>query len=264
MKPISLHDVAAALAHCDPEQLATALAQIGAESITRATDALEAATRLVATFPRDEVVAEADALLYDVLRWPLSDGVPRWERMVTPESFAARKGISVGDAQLTLERLHATEADAARALLAAGPIANYTFEQSQVVGCIEALLERGVPPTRDLVRRTALDAARAAMRPGDGDSPIVYSIDEGLAPRFMSSSPKVHAVVWLDRMDATPITVGLFDERLGYLQRAARVMGAGSTGHARVVDLRARTPHLNESSVAGPRLDDTPAMGLVS
>lgn len=131
MMSISLEDVAGALAHCDPEQHADALARAGAESIARATNALEAATRLVATFPRDEVVAEADALLYDVLRWPLSDGVPRWERMVTPESFAARQGISVGDAQLTVERLHATEADAARALLATGPIANYTLEQSQ-------------------------------------------------------------------------------------------------------------------------------------
>lgn len=264
MKPISLHDVAVALAHCDTEQLATALAQTGAESIKRATDALEAAAHLVATFPRDEVVAEADALLHDVLRWPLSDTVPGWERLVTPESFAARQGIGLRDAQVALERLHATEADAARALLAAGPIANYTLEQSQVVGCIEDLLERGVPPTRDLVRRTALNAARAAMRPGDGDSPIVYSIDEGLAPRLMSPSPKIHAVVWLDRMDATPIAVGLFDERLGYLQQAARVMCAGATGHARVVDLRIRTPHLNEPSVAGPCLDNPSAIGLVS
>ena len=128
MMSISLKDVAGALAHCDPEQHADALARAGAESIARATNALDAATRLVATFPRDEVVAEADALLYDVLRWPLSDGVPRWDRMVTPESFAARQGISVRDAQLTVERLHATEADAARALLATGPIANYTLE----------------------------------------------------------------------------------------------------------------------------------------
>ena len=79
MMSISLEDVAGALAHCDPEQHADALARAGAESIAH-----------------DEVVAEADAVLYDVLRWPLSDGVPRWEPMVTPESFAARQGISVG------------------------------------------------------------------------------------------------------------------------------------------------------------------------
>jgi hypothetical protein len=264
MKPISLHDVAGALAHCDPEQLADALARAGADSIARATNALEAATRLVANFPRDEVVAEADALLYDVLRWPLSDSLPRWERMVTPESFAARQGFSVEYAQLTLDRLHATEADAARALLAAGPIANYTLEQSQVVGCMEALMERGVPPTRDLVRRTALDAARAAMRAGDGDSPIVYSIDDGMAPRLMSPSPKVYAVVWLDRMDATPITAGLLDERLAYLQRAARAMSAGAAGHASVVDLRPRTSHLSEPEAVSPHPADTIAVGLVS
>ena len=151
MMSISLEGVAGALAHCDPEQHADALARAGAESIARATNALDAATRLVATFPRDEVVAEADALLYDVLRWPLSDGVPRWEQMVTPESFAARQGISVGDAQLTVERLHATEADAARALLATGPIANYTLEQSQGLVGVPAQYSR-LPLQRQIGR----------------------------------------------------------------------------------------------------------------
>jgi hypothetical protein len=264
MKPISLHDVAVALAHCDTEQLATALAQTGAESIARATDALESATRLVATFPRDEVVAEADALLYDVLRWPVSDAVPGWEGLVTPGSFAARQGIPLGEARSTLDRLRATEADAARALLAAGPIANYTLEQSQVVGCIEALMERGLPPTRDLVRRTAMDAARAAMRPSDGDSPIVYSIDEGLTPRIASPSPKVHAVLWLNRMDGAAPQPGILGDRLSYLQRAARAMGAGASGHARAVDLRARTPQPNEAYASDPSLHEAAAMELVS
>ncbi len=263
MKPISLDDVARALAHCDPEQLAVALAQAGAESITRATDALEAAAHLVATFPRDEVIAEADALLYDVLRWPVSDAVPGWERLVTPQSYAARQGIPLDEAQSTLERLRATEADAARALLAAGPVANHTLEQSQVMGCIETLMERGVAPTRDLVRRTALDAARAAMRPGDGDSPIVYSIDEGLSPRLVSPSPKVHAVLWLNRIESSPPASAPLDERLGYLQHAARAMGGGASAHARVVDLSARTRHLS-ALAASVCLDETPSMGLVS
>lgn len=264
MKPISLHDVARALAHCDPEQLAAALAQAGAESITRATDALEAAAHLVATFPRDEVVAEADALLYDVLRWPVADAVPGWERLVTPQSYAARQGIPLDEAQSTLDRLRATEADAARALLKAGPIGNYTLEQSQVMGCIDTLMERGVAPTRDLVRRTALDAARAAMRPDDASAPIVYSMDEGLAPRLMSPSPKVHAVLWLQRMDATPPSIGSLDDRMNFLQRAAQAMGAGASGHARAVELRSVTPLHNDLDALELMHPEAAAMELVS
>ena len=179
MMSISLEDVAGALAHCDPEQHADALARAGAESIARATNALDAATRLVATFPRDEVVAEADALLYDVLRWPLSDGVPRWEPMVTPESFTARQGISVGDAQLTVERLHATEADTARALLATGPIANYTLEQSQ----------RGGQQLRDQVQ--VVHRRCAAFR--NGPDPLQRAITSLLEP-----SPHVQKGVVLE------------------------------------------------------------------
>lgn len=264
MKPISLDDVAEALAHCDPEQLAVALALAGTESITRATDALEAAANLVATFPRDEVVAEADALLYDVLRWPVSDAVPGWERLVTPTSYGARRGIPLADAQSTLDRLRATETDAARALLASGPIANYTLEQSQVMGCIEILMERGVAPTRDLVRHTALDAARAAMRPGDGDSPIVYSIDEGLSPRIVSPSAKVHAVLWLNRMEEAPPSPGILGERLCHLQRAARAMGTAAATQARVVDLRSKTTHPNYSATEIAHAVEAPLIGLVS
>lgn len=264
MKPISLDDVAGALAHCDPHQLAGALAQAGAESITRATDALEAAAHLVANFPRDEVVAEADALLYDVLRWPVSDAVPGWEQLVTPQSYAARQGIPLDEAQSTLDRLRATEADAARALLKAGPIAIYTLEQSQVMGCIETLMEQGVAPTRDLVRRTALDAARAAMRPGDGQSPIVYSIDEGLSPRIVSPSAKVHAVLWLNRMEAEPPSPGILGERLRQLQRASLAMGAGAATQARVVDLRSKTPHADNSAAEVAHVVEAPLIGLVS
>jgi hypothetical protein len=264
MKPISLHDVAAALAHCDPEQLATALAQAGAESITRATDALEAAAHLVATFPRDEVVAEADALLYDVLRWPVSDAVPGWQRLVTPESFAARQGIGLADAQSTLKRLDATETDAARALLDAGPIANYTLEQSQVICCIETLMEQDVAPTRDLVRRTALEASRAVMHPDDGDSPIVYSLDEGLAPRFASPSPRVHAVLWLGRMELEPPPPGVLADRLAWLQRAAQTMGAAAAGRARVIDLPRLAPSVEAAIVTPEATGQFTVMGLVS
>ncbi len=264
MKPISMHDIAHALAHCDPDQLAVALAQAGAESITRAADALEAATDLVATFPRDEVIAEADALLYDVLRWPVADAVPGWERMVTPDAFAARQGLGVDESRATLERLRSTEADAARALRTAGPITIHTLEQFQVTDCIEHLMERGVTPTRDQVRRTAIEAAHAAMRPGDGDNPLAYSMDENLAPRILSPSPKVHVVLWLQRMDASPPSAGLLHERIGYLQRAVKAIGAGSAAHARVLALRPRAAHECED----PSLSDTPhhspVIGMVS
>jgi hypothetical protein len=264
MKPISMHDIAHALAHCDPGQLAVALAQAGAESITRAAVAFEAATDLVATFPRDEVIAEADALLYDVLRWPVADTVPGWERLVTPESFAARQGVEIDQARVSLERLRSTEADAARELLNAGPIATHTLEQFQVTDCIQHLMERGVTPTRDNVRRTALDAAKAAMRRGDGDTPLVYSIDQNLAPRIMSPSPKVHAVLWLHRMDASPPKAGLLDERLDYLQRAAQALGASASAHARVVALRSRPAQECESPTLTETMHHSPAFGMVS
>lgn len=264
MKPISMHDIAHALAHCDPDQLAVALAQAGAESITRAADVLEAATDLVATFPRDEVIAEADSLLYDVLRWPVADAVPDWQRQITPESFAARQGMRLDDAGTSLDRLRSTEADAARALLAAGPVAAYTIEQSQVTDCIQHLMDRGVTPTREHVRRTALDAAQAAMSPGDGDTPLVYSIDENLAPRIMSPSPKVHAVLWLHRMDASPPKAGLLDERLDYLQRAAQALGASASAHARVVALRSRPAQECESPNLTETMHHSPAFGMVS
>ena len=263
MRPITMADIAHTLAHCDPHELAKALAQAGADSIARAADALEAATDLVATFPREQVIAEADALLYDVLRWPVADTVPGWERLVTPESFAARQGLGIDEARATLERLRATEADAARALLTTGPITMHTLEQFQVTDCIEHLIERGVTPTRDNVRRTALDAAKAAMRPENGDSPLVFPLDENLAPRILSPSPKVHVVLWLQRMDASPPLAGLMDQRIGYLQRAAKAAGAGASAHARVVDLPIRTPEVSASATNHDLEADT-AMGLVS
>jgi hypothetical protein len=60
------------------------------------------------------------------------------------------------------------------------------------------------PRARALVRTWALETARAAMRPGDGAAPIIYSLDADLPPRIVSPSPAVHAILWLDRMDVTP------------------------------------------------------------
>ena len=83
-------------------------------------------------------------------------------------------------------------AAAARALLAAGPVTNFTLEQAQVTDCIAELMREGCTPTRVLLRTRALETAKVAMCPGDGASPIVYSLEADLRPRFVSPSPAVH------------------------------------------------------------------------
>jgi hypothetical protein len=101
------------------------------------------------------------------------------------------------------------------------------------------------------------------MRPVDGDSPLVYSMDEGLAPRILSQSPKVHAMLWLQRMDASASNAGPLDERLNYLQRAAHAIGAGASAHARIVGMAARARDAGVLA-ASVRLNEVPSMGLVS
>ena len=94
-------------------------------------------------------------------------------------------------------------------------------------------MHEGSTPTRVLVRDRALETARAAMPPGDGDAPVVYSVEADLPPRIVSPSPKVHAALWLDRMDATPPPTGLIHDRITYLEHAARLMGDAAREHAR-------------------------------
>ena len=169
-----------------------------------------------ATFPREDVIAEADALLYNVLRWPVADTSPDWEHAITASSFAA------------------------------GPVTNFTREQAQITDGIAALMHEGTTPTRVLVRTRALEKARVAMRPGDGASPIV------------------HAIVRLDRMDATPPPTGLIRDRITYLERAAALMGTAAREHARVVPIRDRWtppfPSTSPTTLAPARR----AIGLVS
>lgn len=264
MKPISMQDIAATLAHCDTQQLATALLASGRASITNAIEALQTATDIAATFPRDDVIAEADALLFDVLRWPVADTVPEWEAAITADAYAAHQGINVEEARDCLARLQLTEQDAARDLLEAGNITNFTLEQAQVTDCITTLMEQGTTPTRSTVRSLALDHARAAMRPTEGDSPIIYSLEDGLAPRIMSPSPKVHAVLWLNRMEVTPPPVGILSDRIAYLRDATRALRSGARDHARVLSMRER----RSSSFADTHsIHDAPAhraMGMVS
>ena len=261
MRTIHPADIARALNNCDPGDLARALAASDDHYLTHLVDALITATDHRATYPREDVIAEADALLYDVLRWPVADTSPDWEHAITAASFAANTGVSLDESRASLARLRVTEADAARALLTADLVTNFTLGQAQVTDCIAALMREDSTPTRALVRDRALEKARAAMRPDDGASPIVYSVDADLPPRFVSPSPAVHAVVWLDRMDATPPPTGLIHDRITYLEDAARLMGDAAREHARVVSMRDRwTPPFPATTLAPARR----AIGLVS
>ena len=264
MRTIHPTNIAHALNNCDTGDLARALATSDDTCLARLIDALITAADHRATYPREDAIAEVDALLYDVLRWPVADTNPNWDHTITASSFAANTGVSLHDARASLARLRDTETDAARALLAAGPVTNFTLEQAQVTDCIATLMHEGTTPTRSLVRTRALDKARAAMRPGDGASPIIYSLDADLPPRIVSPSPTVHAIVWLDRMDATPPPTGLIGDRITYLERAAALMGSAAREHARVVSIRDRWtppfPATSPTAVSPAR----PAMGMVS
>ena len=66
------------------------------------------------------------------------------------------------------------------------------------------------------------------MRPGDGSDPIIYSNDLGLSPRVVSPSPKVHVLLWLDRMDANPPQTGLLEDRIEFLLSAKAELGQAS------------------------------------
>ena len=172
--------------------------------------------------------------------------------------------MSLHEAQASLARLRDTEPDAARALLAAGPVTNFTLEQAQVTDSIASLMREGTAPTRALVRTRALETARAAMRPSDGDAPIVYPADARLLPRIVSPSPNVHAALWLDRMDATPPPTGLLHDRITYLEHAARLMGDAAREHARIVPLRDRWAPPFPAASPTPMSPARPAMGMVS
>jgi hypothetical protein len=257
-------DIVRALGHCDTSDLARALAAADDPGLARLADALIAAADHRAAYPREGVIAEADALLYDVLRWPVADTSPGWEHDITAASLAARRGVSLDDARGSLARLRDTEADAARALLAASPVTNFTLEQAQVTACIASLMREGTAPTRALVRTRALETARAAIRPGDGDSPVVYSPDADLPPRIVSPARAVHAALWLDRMDATPPPTGLILDRITYLEHATRLMGDAAREHARIAPLRDRwTPPFPAASPTAMS-PARPAMGMVS
>ena len=227
MKTITPTDIVAALSHCQPAQLAHALASSPESAFQHLANAVLEAAQLKATYPHDDVIAEADALLYDVLRWPVADANPTGVK-VDPISFAYYQQVSITEATRVLELIAATESEACDQLMASEIEPNFTLAQSQVYDCVVNLRAQQLIPTRHLVREHATCLAASAMRPGEGSNPIIYSNDLGLSPRVVSPSPKVHALFWLDRMDANPPQTGLLEDRIEYLSSAKAELGQAS------------------------------------
>ena len=228
MRIIDPRDIVAALAHCDQQQLAAALAASPDPAFAQISQAVLAAAEHKATYPRHEVIAEADALLYEVLRWPVEDANPAGIT-VDPITYAQHQGVSITEAQRVLHHVAATESQACDQLLASGVTPNFTLEQAQVYDCIVNLRMQEQVPTRHLVREHATHIAASAMRPDDHPDPIIYSDDPSLAPRVVSPSPKTHVLIWLDRMDANPPQPALLEERIiSFLSKAKYSMGRAS------------------------------------
>lgn len=239
MRLISLHDITAALAHCDPDALAHALTAAEPEHLTRITDAVATAARHHSTYPRDDIITEADALLFDVLRWPIADATPTGLNTLTADDLAHLSGRDPDDARDLLTRLAASESHAVRRLLDSGAEPNFTVEQTQVMACIHNLVDSGKIPTRESVRDHAWTHASRALGPGR-QSPIIYT--PGLPPRIVSPSPRVHAVLWLDRMETSPSPIARLDDRITYVLHAKASMADAAVTAARISAIEHQPP----------------------
>jgi len=243
MRQPTIDAVLAALAQHSPRDIAAAIcARHDIAFVERLIDALTDATTTLATYPHPHVVREADALLYETLRSPVADAVPAGAPAPDPAQVAAHLGIPCDQAESLLARIQASDADAARALVASGLDPNWTLAQQQVTTCIRELLAQGVTPTRARVVAHATQHARAALRPGDGTEPFIPAADPWLPPRILSSSPMTLVPAWMAWMDAHPAAVGLARDRLAYLQKAKAAMGRASAAQAAVHRLPARRP----------------------
>ena len=256
MKTITPTDIVAALSHCEPAQLSHALASCSEPAFQHLANAVLEAAELKATYPRDDVIAEADALLYDVLRWPMSDGVPVGMTL-DPVDYARIQGVSITEAERVLHFVTTTEQRACDQLLDSGVNPNFTLEQSQVLDCIVELRRQNRVPTRALVREHATRIAKNAMRPDDHCDPIIYSDDPTLAPRIASPSPKVNVILWLDRMDASPPPVGFLDERIEFLLSAKAAIGQASRAES---ELTSRVVSTTRASTAA--ITPVPSLSL--
>jgi hypothetical protein len=230
MHAISITDILTALRHTDPDTLAAAIyADNDPELLAHLAGTLTTASEHVASHPHPDVIREADALLSEVLRWPVADALPPGHHLPTASELAAARRISTPEAERLLNRIAATETLAAQRLLDSGVNPDFTLQQAQVTACIRDIVSAGDIPTRATVRAHALTHARAAMRPGDGTEPIVTA--PGLPARILSPSPMALVPGWLDRMDADPPMTGLLDERIAYLRDATQAMGTATRQH---------------------------------
>jgi hypothetical protein len=227
--------VLSALAQHSARDLAAAIyARDDVAFVERLIDALTDATTALAAYPHADVLAEADALLYDTLRSPIADAIPAGAPGIDTAHVARHLGITGDQAQELMTRLRASDADAARVLVASGVDPNWTLEQQQVMTCIRELLSGGVAPTRAAVVAHATAHARAALRPHEGTQPFAYAADPALRPRILSSSPMARVPAWMARMDAAPPKVAMPTDRIAYLQAAKTAMGRASTAQAAV------------------------------
>lgn len=234
MHAISITDILTALRHTDPDALAAAIyADNDPELLAHLSDTVATATEHIASHPHPDVVREADALLSEVLRWPVADAIPPGHPLPDADELAASRGMSIPDAERLLHRIAATESIAAQRLLDSGVEPNFTREQAQVTACIRDIVSAGGIPTRASVRAHALAHARAALRPGDGSDPIIET--PGLPPRIVSPSPMTVVPGWLDRMDTDPPLTGLLEHRIAYLRDAQHAMGTAARQHTRVL-----------------------------
>lgn len=248
MHAISITDILTALRHTDPDTLAAAIyADNDPELLAHLGSSLTTATAHAAAHPHPDAIREADALLAEVLRWPVADALPPGHHLPDPSELAHARRIPIPDAERLLHRIAATETLAAQRLLDSCVEPNFTLEQAQVTACIRDIVSAGGIPTRATVRATALAHARAAMRPSDGTEPLLAS--STLPPRIASPSPMTVVPGWLDRMDADPPMTGLLEDRIAYLQAAKHAMGTAARQHTTV--LRA-VEHARISGTSAP------------
>lgn len=234
MHVISITDILTALRHTDPDTLAAAIYADNDPALLAAlAGTLSTATAHATAHPHPEVIREADALLSEVLRWPVADALPPGHALPDARDLAAARGIPLVDAERLLHRIAATETLAAQRLIASGVEPNFTLEQAQVTACIRDLLAASAIPTRAAVREHALAHARAALRPGDGAEPTTHT--PGLPSRILSPSAMTVVPGWLDRMDADPPLAGLLEDRIAYLRDAKQAIGTATRQHTLAV-----------------------------
>jgi hypothetical protein len=234
MHRLNITDILTALRHADPDVLAAA---IYADNDPRLLDALAqtlaGAADRTAAHPHPEVVAEGDALLHEVLRWPVADALPPGHALPTATELAAARHMPEVDAERLLHRIAATENVAATRLIESGLRVDFTPDQAQVTQCINDLIALGVTPTRQSIRAHAMNIAAASS---PGIPPIIFN-DHGLRSRVMSSSPMTVVPGWLDRMDADPPMTGMLDARIDYLRAAVSAMGRSARHHTSALAL---------------------------